>query len=122
MEKKIAKCDDCGKESEYFDNEAEVMYHPEPGKKLCAVCFSRELDKVKDLWIQGHPCPFKKEGHKEIVDMACSMEAQEAKIKRDGDIYFYSDPRTVCKLMPFNPRLDTCVGEKICPVYNGGMK
>lgn len=110
MEKKKIKCDDCGKESEYFDNEAEVMYHPGPGKKLCAVCFAKELDKMKDLWIQGHPCPFK-----EIIH---PHEETTGPLPRTTDM---NRPETGCILVwPGYRRY--CVGEKTCPIYNGGVK
>jgi len=66
-------------------------------------------------------CPFKVIGHTEIVDMAASPETQQEMMKEKGTIYYYSEPRTVCKLMPFNPNLDTCVGEDICPIFKGGV-
>jgi hypothetical protein len=36
---------------------------------------------------------------------------------------FKESESTVCRLMPYKPLLKIqCVGEKKCPIYNGGMK
>lgn len=104
-----------------FDDDSMMHYLPN-GKKVCSQCFVKELKKGEEKWIEENPCPFKVVGHKEIVDMAASPEAQQKMIEERGTVYFYSEPRTVCKLMPFNPLLDTCIGEKNCPIYNGGVR
>lgn len=104
MEKKKIKCEECGKEQEYFDNAVEVMYTLFPtNKKVCYSCFMKEQEKAKEQWRKDHPCPFKME--------TVAVNSATGKV---GEI------TTVCTLQGRYSK--GCIGEKNCPIYNGGMK
>ncbi len=63
--------------------------------EVCGSCFVEELKKSKEQWIKDHPCPFK----------------------------YLREGLETCRQITYEEIFKgQCVGEKNCPIYNGGMK